>query len=393
MAMRLLAHEVSDICLGKPPLRSIPVSATLAHALSVLKRLRQNHISVWSCACHSSKTISDHDCRCIGKVSVVDVILFLCREENLSQPAVALQSYVSILIPEVPVVVRYLEPHASLVEAIDLLLEGAQNLVVPIQTKTSAKSRKKVLKEVAPFDCPLHNVLEYCWLTQEDIIRYLLNSIGLFCPTSITPINSLNAIDTANILAVHYDDPAFSALPLLSQAIIQQSSVAIVDSDGKLIGEISPLTMNSCDVTVTAAIATLSAGELMAYVDYGNPPEDLVHLIKDRLEERNLGALLDWVEEETPIFSCSSFYSSSSDDDSVSSWGSGGRLRRCSTRQVRSSEAAVCNPRSSLVAVMIQALARRVASMWVIEEDGALVGIITFSSMLKIFQEHLKSLR
>ena len=115
MAMRLLAHEVSDICLGKPPLRSIPVSATLAHALSVLKRLRQNYISVWSCTCHSSKTASDHDCRCIGKVSVVDVILFLCREENLSQPAVALQSYVSILIPEVPVVVRYLEPHARCV--------------------------------------------------------------------------------------------------------------------------------------------------------------------------------------------------------------------------------------------------------------------------------------
>ncbi|CAK9321017.1 unnamed protein product [Citrullus colocynthis] len=394
MAVRLFDHHISDICLGKPALRSISLSATLADALSALKKLGENYISVWSCASHSSKSASHHDCRCVAKISVLDVILFLCNEDNLSQPAVALQSSVSVLIPQGHVLVRHLEPHASLVEAINLLLEGVQNLVVPIQTRTSVKSRERVLEEVAPFDCPLYNDLEYCWLTQEDIIRYLLNSIGLFSPTSITPINSLDAIDTANILAVHYDDPALSALPLLSQAIIHQTSVAIVDSEGKLIGEISPLTLNSCDETIAAAIVTLSAGELMAYVDCGDPPEDLVQLVKDRLEERNLGALLEWVEEESAsvLSSCSSFYSSSSDDDSGSTWGRSGKLGRCSTRQVRSSEAAVCNPRSSLVAVMIQALAHRVPYMWVIEEDGSLVGIITFASMLKVFRERLKSM-
>lgn len=112
MAVTLSAHEVSDICLGKPALRSISVSATLAHALSALKRLGENYISVWNCRCHSSKSGSDDDCRCVGKISVVDVISFLCREENLSQPAVALQSSISVLIPEVPVIVRHLEPHA-----------------------------------------------------------------------------------------------------------------------------------------------------------------------------------------------------------------------------------------------------------------------------------------
>ncbi|KAA0052698.1 hypothetical protein IC582_017910 [Cucumis melo] len=393
MAVRLLDHHLSDICLGKPALTSISLSATLADALSALKKLGENYISVWNCSSHYSKSSSHYDCQCIGKISVLDVVLFLCKEENLSQPAVALQSSVSVLIPPVPVLVVHLEPHASLVEVIDLLLEGAQNLVVPIQTRTSAKSREKVLEVVAPFDCPLHNGLEYCWITQEDIIRYLLNSIGLFSPTSITPINSLNAIDTANILAVHYDDPALSALPLISQAIIHQSSVAIVESDGKLIGEISPLTLNSFDETITAAIVTLSAGELMAYVYCNDPPEDLVQLVKDRLEERNLRGLLEWVEEESAMSTCSSFCSSSSDDDSGSWWGRSGKLRKCSTRQVRrSSEVAVCNPQSSLVAVMIQALALRVPYMWVTEEDGCLVGITTFTSMLKVFHERLKSM-
>lgn len=130
----------------------------------------------------------------------------------------------------------------------------------------------------------------------------------------------------------------------------------------------------------------------MAYVDCNDPPEDLVQLVKDRLEERNLGALLEWVEEESVISSCSSFYSSSSDDDSGTSWGRSGKIGGSSTRQVRSSEAAVCNPRSSLVAVMIQALAHRVPYTWVIEEDGSLIGIITFASMLKVFRERLKSM-
>ncbi|XVF01877.1 hypothetical protein REPUB_Repub04eG0126300 [Reevesia pubescens] len=51
-----------------------------------------------------------------------------------------------------------------------------------------------------------------------------------------------------------------------------QTSIAIVDYDGNLIGEILPFTLNSCDEDVTAAIASLSAGDLMAFIDCGGPP-------------------------------------------------------------------------------------------------------------------------
>lgn len=166
--------------------------------------------------------------------------------------------------------------------------------------------------------------------------------------------------------------------------------MAVVDEDGKLIGEISPFTLNSCDETLAAAIATLSAGDLMAYIDCGDPPEDLVQLVKDRLEERNYGALLEFMEEDSMISSASSLCSSSSDEEF--GLGKSGRLGGNVARVVRSSEAIVCYPWSSLVAVMIQALAHRLSYVWVVEEDGTLSGIVTFSEMLKVFRERFNSM-
>ncbi|XP_022723320.1 CBS domain-containing protein CBSX5-like [Durio zibethinus] len=382
MAVSLLAGEVSDLCLGKPALRFLSISATVGDALSALKRFGDNYISVWNCD-------NRHDC--VGKVCMVDIICFLCKEENLSNPGTALQAPVSVLIPKAPGLVRHLEPKASLVEGIDLILEGAQNLVIPLEIG-NRNSRKKLLQKTVS-NSTLHNSSQYCWLTQEDIIRYLLNSIGLFCPTPINPINSLDIIDAQNILAVHYDDPASLALPFIARSHEMQTSVAIVDRDGKLIGEISPFTLNSCDEDVVAAIATLSAGDLMAYIDCGGPPEDIVQLVKERLQERNLEQALELMEEDSEISSGASFsssYSSSSDEEFGvgRSWRSGGY----SARVVRRSEAIVCYPWSSLVAVMIQALAHRVSYVWVVEEDGTLAGIVTFAGMMKVFREHLRTM-
>ncbi|KAK9267777.1 hypothetical protein L1049_010212 [Liquidambar formosana] len=284
MAVSLLAHEVSDLCLGKPALKSLPVSATVADALTALKRSGENYLSVWSCD-HSSRTtrVDFNDCRCVGKVCMVDVVCFLCKDENLPCPSTALQSPVSVLLPKVPGLVTHIEPHSSLLEAIDLILDGAQNLIVPIQSRNA---RKKLLLHKQSLSSTLHNGREYCWLTQEDVVRFLLNCIGIFSPIAAFSIDSLNIIDTEHILAVHYNDPASSVLPFISQSLMTQTSIAIIDETDKLIGEISPFTLACCDETVTAAIATLSAGELMAYIDCGGPPEDLIRIVKAKLKEK-----------------------------------------------------------------------------------------------------------
>lgn len=259
--------------------------------------------------------------------------------------------------------------------------------MIPLQ---NPYTRKKLIHKSSSRST-LHNNREYCWLTQEDIVRYLFNSIGLFSPAPNHTIESLNIIDTESFSIVHYDGPASFAPPLISQSLVKQEPVAIVDIEGKLIGEISPFTLNLLDETVAAAIATLSAGELMAYIECGDPPEDLIKLVKERLEDRNLGAALDLMEEESGISSASYSLSSSSSDEEFG-LGKRGRSAGHSTRAAVHTETIVCHPCSSLVAVMIQALSQRVSYLWVLEDDGTLVGVVTFAGMIKVLRERIKSM-
>ncbi|GMY31711.1 CBS domain-containing protein CBSX5-like [Fagus crenata] len=389
MAVSLLSHVViSDLCLGKPALRSLPISATVADALTALKSSEDSFISVWDCTDHTHSSLSvnvvGHDqlssyhctCTCVGKVCMVDVICYLCKNENLLSPFVALKAPISEILPKIPGLVMHLEPSSSLLEAIDLILEGTQNLVVPIQTRISSYSRRKQLQKPTTISSTIHNGIEFCWLTQEDIIRFLLSSIGLFSPIPALSIDTLGIIST-DILAIDYHSPAISALAAITRSLAEQTSVAVIDSEGTLIGEISPFTLTCCNETVAAAITTLSSGDLMAYIDCGGPPGGLKGMLEvyNNIQDSSL--------------------SSSEDEEVALSPPRSGRYNRSmsySARLVRRAEAIVCHPKSSLVAVMIQAIAHRVNYVWVIEDDCSLVGIVTFCDMLKVFREHLETI-
>ncbi|XP_054812763.1 CBS domain-containing protein CBSX5 [Prosopis cineraria] len=405
MAVSLLAHEVSDLCLGKPALKPLPLSATVADALAALKTSDDNFISVWNCSDHSivdrigfAEENDDLGCRCVGKLCMVDVICFLCREENLLSPSAALKAPVSAILPKGPGLVMHIDPSSSLSEAIDLILQGAQNLVVPLPAKKGSFSRRKQHQKPSSSSaiCTSHIGREFCWLTQEDVIRFLLGSIGLFSPLPALSIDTLGII-SSEVSAINYYAPASSAIGAISHSLTTQTSVAIVDSEGIFIGEISPFTLACCDETVSAAITTLSAGDLMAYIDCGGPPEDLVREVKARLKEKKLEKMLEEFTILSSVVTDSA--SSSSDEESVlsprRSLPRSGRYSRSfsySARMVRKAEAIVCHPKSSLVAAMIQAIAHRVNYLWVIEDDFSLVGIVTFSNMLKVFREHLEPL-
>ncbi|KAJ6423376.1 hypothetical protein OIU84_024342 [Salix udensis] len=341
MAVSLLEHEVSDLCLGKPALRSLALTTTVAEALFALKNCDDNFLSV----------------------SMVDVICYLCKDENLLFPSDALKAPVSVLLPEIPGMVVHVEPTSSLLEAIDLILQGAKNLVVPIKA----------------------------------------SSIGLFAPLPALSVDTLGIIST-EFLTIDYHSPAISKLEAISRSLADETSVAVTDSDGILIGELSPFTLACCDYSVAAAIATLSSGDLMAYIDCGGPPEDLVKVVMARLKERGLEGMLQEFTNSScysTTSSCQSQSSSSSDEESATSTPvstlhrSGGKYSRSmsySARMVRRSEAIVCHPKSSLVAVMIQAIAHRVNYVWVIEDDCSLVGIVRFYDMLRVFRESLEDM-
>ncbi|KAJ9182874.1 hypothetical protein P3X46_006819 [Hevea brasiliensis] len=285
-----------------------------------------------------------------------------------------------------------------LLGAIDLILQGAQNLVVPINARLNSSSsrRKQQQKLLVTTNTPTttHGGREFCWLTQEDIIRFLLSSIGLFSPLPALSINTLGIIST-DIFTIDYHSPASSALGAISRCLTDHTSVAVVDGEeGILIGELSPFTLACCDETVAAAITTLSCGDLMAYIDCGGPPEDLVRIVMARLKQRGLEAMLkQFTNSTTSLVSLSS--SSSSDEESGTPLNWSGKYSRSmsySARLLRRAEAIVCYPKSSLVAVMIQAIAHRVNYAWVIEEDCSLIGIVTFCNMLKVFREHLEAM-
>ncbi|XP_058745782.1 CBS domain-containing protein CBSX5-like [Vicia villosa] len=190
---------------------------------------------------------------------------------------------------------------------------------------------------------------------------------------------------------IDYYSPAASVVEAISKSLAQQTSVAVVDSDGTFIGEISPFTLACCDESVAAAVTTLSAGDLMSYIDYGGPPEGLVSVVKARLKEKNLEKLLHKFTILTSLGSDMSASSSSDEESTTRSLNRSGKYARSSSysaRFVRKAEAIVCHPKSSLIAVMIQAIAHRVDYLWVIDDDCSLIGIVTFSNILKVFREH-----
>ncbi|THU45560.1 hypothetical protein C4D60_Mb02t19280 [Musa balbisiana] len=67
----------------------------------------------------------------------------------------------------------------SVLEALDLILDGAQNLVVPAQPFAGRSSTTAVAGH-----------RRYCWLTHEDFVRYFLNSIAVFSPVATLSIDA-----------------------------------------------------------------------------------------------------------------------------------------------------------------------------------------------------------
>lgn len=274
---------------------------------------------------------------------------------------------------------RVTDLSCSVLEALDEILSGAQVLAVPLRSG----GRKKQLGGVAGVTG------DFCWLTQEDLVRYFLNSISLFYHVAARSVSSLGLV-RPDFLSVRPDEAALSAVPLIRRAIAAESAVAVVSADGHLVGEISTAHLAACDETAAAAIATLSAADLMAYIDYfGSPPEHILRAIKAGLKAKGLDAMLELMEDETMTsFSLSS--SSSSDDDTGRA-----HLRRPSSGSFgrrSTEEPVVCSPASSLVAVMVQALAHRVSYLWVLDEedDCRLAGIVTFADILRVFREQLQ---
>ncbi|XP_020249335.1 CBS domain-containing protein CBSX5-like [Asparagus officinalis] len=169
-------------CIGKPPLRSLPAKATVGEALVA--------VSAETRAAPPSRAVE-----IAGKICMVDVLCFLCSEGNISNPAAALKNPVSALLAKGEGLVKRVEASSSILEALDVILDtNSQTLIVPIR---SAFPKKKNRSQ------------EFCWLTQEDLIRFFLNNIFLF---SLAPRPLVTVLDLSPLLRPRPSPP----LPALS---------------------------------------------------------------------------------------------------------------------------------------------------------------------------------
>jgi hypothetical protein len=97
MAATLLSHVVSDLCIGKPRVLSLPPSTPVAAALAALRAGAGADPFVFvdaepAAACRAKTTTV------YVKVSVADILCYLCGDAgNLSDPAAALGRPVAVV--------------------------------------------------------------------------------------------------------------------------------------------------------------------------------------------------------------------------------------------------------------------------------------------------------
>ncbi|XP_048559896.1 CBS domain-containing protein CBSX5-like [Triticum urartu] len=366
----LLESEVSDLCIGKPPIRWLPPSSTVARAVAELEAdgAPGAAVAVWDGQAGAAVA---------GRLRMADVLLFLCADDGSGQATLA-----DLLAAAGAPPVRRVEPDASVLEAVDALLGGAQSLVVPIRDN---RHRPAQLEAES-----------MCWLTVEDVVRFFLGSVALFSHIALRSVSDLGAVRPALAVAPGHD-ALFAVEPLLRAALATHASVAVV-SGRCLVGEISPLTICSSLDAPTAALSPMSL------VDSARAPREAA--LGPRLRSRNLHGVLDLLNAGGRHLSCPSSSSSSSsssassssssdgeDDDEknvISAFTSTGRQAKFSARWTKGVIA--CRRGSSLVAVMAQAVAHRVTQVWVLDDEPEgeeLVGVVGLVDVLRVLRRHL----
>ncbi|BBN19175.1 hypothetical protein MPTK1_8g08460 [Marchantia polymorpha subsp. ruderalis] len=446
--------EAADLALGKPCLFPLSTTATVAQALKALKYNKDIAVlSVWveraadelydKSALPKTGGRAKDRYRCGGLITTLDIICFLACDESMQNPASALNSPLSVLYPSLSQAVEHVHGRTRLCQALDLMLNGVQHLVVPI-TKRGRKGKPlKIPGPLVATDLPAE---DYWWITQEDVLRYLLGCIGVFYPLPMMSLEELGMINT-NVLMVDENAEAISALQLIKQASQEMTAVAVVSGYSKdlresslggprpkLVGDVSTHTMRGCNEMAAVALATLSMKDFLLFVHDSIPPQFLVSKVRSKLNSKALTKsnppnkngstpLRDLTTSACPTtktasgnasfddqFDALSQYSSfdeelseySSSDEELSGTLSDpplelsslsiGKLKSRTKPFHKGITLITCRPQSSLVAVMAQALAHRVNHVWITDEEGGLVGIVTYTDIIDVLLSQIHSL-
>jgi hypothetical protein len=94
MAVNFLANELSDLCIGKPAVRSLPLSAATGDLAAALRRVSRSGAAACVAVTGPARAV-------VGRVGPADVLCLLCTDpEALARPAAVFSKPVSALLPK-----------------------------------------------------------------------------------------------------------------------------------------------------------------------------------------------------------------------------------------------------------------------------------------------------
>ncbi|KAH8972322.1 hypothetical protein BDL97_02G188500 [Sphagnum fallax] len=218
--------QVGDLALGKPAVRRLSTTATVGEALELLKKAHEPYLGLWAHKKHvigpraaaaadsSSSSVNsliifgngtttttlrkpaaireedlDHPnernssnsgrrWQCVGRVSMIEMICFLARDESLMNLPAALNTPLSVFVsPTSSSAVHHVDSRTWLFEALEGFLDGTQHLVVPIDCSSSIASD--------------HMMLNSCYHRSSSIPANMISKLGGATTTTTTAVSTL----------------------------------------------------------------------------------------------------------------------------------------------------------------------------------------------------------
>ncbi|KAL6900736.1 hypothetical protein ACP4OV_005412 [Aristida adscensionis] len=383
-----LRTAAADLTAGKPPLAGVPASAPLSAAAAAIPASQEAAVAVWR------DGASPLAAAVLGPLSSLDIVAFLAS--HAGGAAAAMGTPAGDVVAHEPALVREVEPHTRLIEIVELMKQGARQVLVrknitepsTVDKKPFAPFYRAVLKitgtpraaapgpafsksssSPSPSRPPTFGCDKYCCLTREDVVRFLINCLGALAPTPLQSISSLGAVNRG-YAHVEASAPAAEAAWKLPA---EPRAVAVVrtgrDGSRAILADVSAHRLWRRDYAAAAdAMASLSALDFAAGIDghaaAGCPDADGACTGARRREDAKEG---DAVAAASPT------------RFSGRRAGSPARLTNQMMACHGRNAALTCRATSSLAAVMAQMLSYRAAHIWVTEgEDDVLVGVVGY---------------
>ncbi|KAL3693039.1 hypothetical protein R1sor_006690 [Riccia sorocarpa] len=332
----LQTTKIGDLAMTKGRVISVPDTATV---LDVIRSLTENNVTAVAVAGSANHWvgaggtyITEGQSQYIGIVSILDVVLHIA--DNVSSPTKDIDILAVNIIGQSDEsrTLWTLSPNTTLLEAMEPLSKGVHRFLVPVGGMTDPSVTGPETTESAP---------KFVFLTQSDIVRFLLQSLDMLGPVVGKTVESLGLINSGiPPLAVPANMPLVDVLRLMRQEGGLTSLAVVAPMDGTTPGS-QPKPMRGGKI-----LGTLSAS------DFRGLGPDSLKTLTDITVSQFLVNMSGQSSPRPPV---------------------------------------TCLPTTPLATVMGSAITSKVHRVWVVHDDGWLAGVVTFTDIIRAVRQELRT--